>query len=40
MTINDDEKFKNNVPDYNGLNFKEADPLIIKNLKDRERLIF
>jgi len=26
MTIDDDGNFKSNVPDYKGLNFKEADP--------------
>lgn len=40
MTIDDDGKFKNNVPDYQGVNFKEADPQIVKNLKERDRIIY
>jgi isoleucyl-tRNA synthetase len=40
MTIDDDGNFKSNVPDYQGKHFKEADPQIIKDLKDKDRLIF
>lgn len=34
-----DGKFMPSVSDYSGIYFKDADPLIIKDLKDRGRLV-
>lgn len=39
MPLDDDGCFKSVISDYKGVNFKEADPLILANLKDRKRLV-
>ena len=39
MPIDDDGNFKNVVSDYKGRNFKEADPIIMKDLKEKGRLV-
>jgi isoleucyl-tRNA synthetase len=39
MPMDDDGKFLKDVADYAGLYFKDADPLIMKDLKDKGRLV-
>jgi len=39
MPMDDDGKFLKTVPDYAGMNFKEADPIILKDLKNKGRLV-
>lgn len=39
MPIDDDGNFKDVVSHYKGMNFKEADPIIMKDLKDKGRLV-
>jgi isoleucyl-tRNA synthetase len=39
MPVDDDGKFKDVVADFKGLYIKDADALIIKDLKDRQRLV-
>ena len=39
MPMDDDGKFLDSVTDYAGDYFKDADPKIIKNLKERGRLV-
>jgi isoleucyl-tRNA synthetase len=39
MPMDDDGRFKASVTDYSGMHFKEADPIITKDLKDRGRLV-
>lgn len=39
MPIDDDGNFKDVVSHYKGINFKEADPIIMKDLKDKGRLV-
>ena len=39
MPIDDDGCFKSEISDYKGMYFKDADPIIMKALKERGRLI-
>jgi len=39
MPMDDDGKFLESVPPYHGMGFKEADPQIIKDLKEKGRLV-
>ena len=39
MPMDDDGKFKPVVSDYQGIYFKDADPIITKDLKDKGRLV-
>jgi len=39
MPMNDDGQFDATVTDYAGMYFKTADPLIIKDLKAKGRLV-
>jgi isoleucyl-tRNA synthetase len=39
MPMDDDGKFTKDVTDYQGMYFKDADPLITKSLKDKGRLV-
>jgi len=39
MPMDDDGKFLSTVKDYEGMYFKDADPIIMKDLKERGRLV-
>ena len=39
MPMDDDGKFTKDVTDYQGMYFKDADPLITKSIKDKGRLV-
>jgi isoleucyl-tRNA synthetase len=39
MPMDDDGRFLTSVTDYAGIHFKEADPLITKDLKDKGRIV-
>ena len=39
MPIDDDGKFLPKIADFKGMYFKDADPVIIKTLKDNGRMV-
>lgn len=39
MPMDDDGKFTKDVTDYEGIYFKDADPIIMKDLKEKGRLV-
>lgn len=39
MPVDDDGKFTAEITDFQGLYIKDADPLIIEDLKKRQRLV-
>lgn len=39
MPLDEDGKFKDVVKDFKGIYIKDADKLIVKDLKDRQRLV-